>query len=150
MMEKRKKDKSYQNNEPWFKGFIYWILGFLTMFGMTIKNNYLKEKWRIGEDIVAKHYESLWYFIKTRNYTFRGGELDIVASKWDNLVFVEVKVIDYIEDTFDYLTPKKLSFLKRAIEYYITDHPTRHEISLDVVFVQGNRIVETYHNVTNT
>ena len=120
------------------------------MFGMTIKNNYLKEKWRAGEEIAAKHYEQLWYYIIARNYAFADGELDIVATKWDCLVFAEVKVIDHIEDTFDYLTSKKLSFLKRAIEYYLTDHPTHHEISLDVVFVQGNRIVETYHNVTNT
>lgn len=113
-------------------------------------NTRLKEKWRIGEDIVAKYYESLWYFIKIRNYAFRGGELDIVVCKASSLVFIEVKVIDYIEDTFDYLTPKKLSFLKRAIEYYLSDYPSTYEISLDVVFVQENRIVETYHNVTNS
>lgn len=112
-------------------------------------NTFLKQKGNAGEDLAAKHYESLWYTLLARNYTFPDGELDIVAVKWNCLTFIEVKVIDYIDDTFDYVTPRKLSFLKRAIRQYINDHPSSHDISLDVVFVQENRIVEIYPNVTN-
>jgi putative endonuclease len=117
---------------------------------MIIQTTCLKEKWKAGEDLVAKHYADLWYLIKARNYTFPGGELDIVATKEDALVFIEVKVIDYIEDTFDYITPRKISLLKRSIEYYLNEYPSHCEISLDVVFVQGNRIVDVYHDITNT
>ena len=110
----------------------------------------LKDKWQAGEDLVAKHYESLWYTILARNYTFSDWELDIVAIKGDCLTFVEVKVVDYIEDIDGYVTPKKIGFLQRAIEWYLTAHPTNHEISLDVAFVHWNTIIEVYENVTNT
>ena len=110
----------------------------------------LKDKWQAGEDLVAKRYESLWYKILHRNYTFSDWELDIVATKWGGLVFVEVKVVDHVDDISNYVTPKKLGFLQRAIERYITDHLTDKEISLDVAFVHGNTIIEVYENVTNT
>jgi Holliday junction resolvase-like predicted endonuclease len=61
--------------------------------------------------------------------------LDIVATKEDCLTFVEVKVVDHIEDIDGYVTPKKLGFLTRAIEWYLTAHPSQHEIVLDVAFV---------------
>ena len=110
----------------------------------------LKDKWQAGEDLVAKHYESLWYKILDRNYTFSDGELDIVATKGNRLVFLEVKVVDHIDDISGYVSPKKLWFLKRAIERYVTDHPSDKELSLDVAFVHGNTIIEVYENVTNS
>lgn len=120
------------------------------MFGMAIWNDYLKKKGKAGEDLVAKHYESLWYEILARNYTFTDWELDIVAIKWDILAFVEVKVVDHIEDIHGYLSPKKLWAVKRSIELYLYKHPHDKEISLDVAFVAWNSIVEIYENVTNT
>ncbi len=110
----------------------------------------LKDKWQAGEDLVAKRYEDLWFCILERNYTFPDWELDIVAAKWDTLVFVEVKVIDHIEDTHEYLSPKKLCAVKRSIDLYLYKYPSDKEISLDVVFVAWNSIVEIYENVTNT
>ena len=117
---------------------------------MTIWNDYLKKKGKAGEDLVAKHYESLWYTILDRNYTFSDGELDIVAIKWDCLTFVEVKVVDHIQDIDGYVTTKKIGFLKRAIDRYLTDNPSDHEIVLDVAFVHWNTIIEIYENVTNS
>lgn len=110
----------------------------------------LKDKGRAGEDLVAAHYQSLWYTILHRNYSFSDGELDIVAIKGDCLTFVEVKVVDHITDIDGYVTPKKIGFLSRAIEWYLTKYPSNHEISLDVAFVHWNTIIEVYENVTNS
>ncbi|MEI8091335.1 MAG: hypothetical protein WCG98_03695 [bacterium] len=48
---------------------------------------------------------------------------------------MEVKVVDSVEDIDGYVTPKKIGFLNRAIERYLTAHPSHHEIVLDVAFV---------------
>jgi putative endonuclease len=44
-----------------------------------------------GEDAAEKHLKTLGYKILERNYRTKMGELDIVASDGDTIVFVEVK-----------------------------------------------------------
>jgi putative endonuclease len=44
-----------------------------------------------GEDLAAAHFERLGYRVLARNHRTRYGELDLVVSDGDNLVFVEVK-----------------------------------------------------------
>lgn len=113
-------------------------------------NDYLKKIWKAGENLAAKRYEDLWYTLLARNYTFPWWELDIVATKGDDLVFVEVKVVDYAQDLDGYISKKKFWFLQRAADYYLMEHPSDKELSLDVVFVQNNRIIEIFENVTNS
>ena len=44
-----------------------------------------------GEDFAAEHFERLGYEVLTRNHRTRYGELDLVVSDGESLVFVEVK-----------------------------------------------------------
>jgi putative endonuclease len=46
---------------------------------------------RRGEELAAEHLERLGYRIVARNYRTRFGELDLVATDEDVLVFCEVK-----------------------------------------------------------
>lgn len=46
---------------------------------------------RLGETAVCYYLEALGYQIRDRNFRIRGGEIDIIASKQDDLCFVEVK-----------------------------------------------------------
>ena len=50
-----------------------------------------KSRGRQGEDIAAAYYAQHGYEILARNFTVRGGEIDIVACKNGTLVFAEVK-----------------------------------------------------------
>lgn len=120
-------------------------------------NNYLKETWKIAEQLVADHYKRDGYTIIERNYTIRGGELDIIASKDNELIFIEVKAVHHTDDLHNYITPTKLSSLKRTIEYYLWTRghdpllgllPPK-SIRLDVAFVRWNIILDIYRNVTN-
>lgn len=45
-----------------------------------------------GENAVCAFLESNGYTIRDRNYTVRGGEIDIIAEKNDIIAFVEVKL----------------------------------------------------------
>jgi putative endonuclease len=44
-----------------------------------------------GEDLAVAHLERLGYEILGRNHRTRFGELDVVATEGDSIVFVEVK-----------------------------------------------------------
>jgi putative endonuclease len=46
---------------------------------------------RLGEELAARHYERLGHQVVARRHRTRFGELDLVTSDGDTLVFVEVK-----------------------------------------------------------
>lgn len=50
-----------------------------------------KEIFHVGEDLAAKFLETKGYTILRRNYRAKTGEIDIIATHEDVLVFVEVK-----------------------------------------------------------
>jgi len=53
---------------------------------------------QIGEELAVEYYEKNGYEILDTNYTIPGGELDVIAQKNGEIVFVEVKVVDQIDD----------------------------------------------------
>ena len=109
-----------------------------------------KRKGDEGEDLVAQYYQNQGYTRIERKYTIKWWELDLIFQKNDILTFVEVKVVDYIDELHDYVTPKKLGHVKHTIEYYLLANPTNNEYVLDIVFVRDNSILDIYENVTNT
>lgn len=46
---------------------------------------------KLGETAVCRYLEEQGYTVRTRNFRIRGGEIDIVASRGEELCFVEVK-----------------------------------------------------------
>ena len=46
---------------------------------------------KLGEDLATKYLEKIGYKIVARNFRCRQGEIDIIARKSEELVFVEVK-----------------------------------------------------------
>lgn len=111
---------------------------------------YKKTKGHEWEVLVAQYYKDNWHILLEENYTIKWGEIDLIFQKDNLLTFVEVKVVDFMDDLQDYITPKKLWHLKHTINYYLMCYPTDKEYVLDVVFVRDNSILEIYNNVTNT
>ncbi len=74
-----------------------------------------------GEDLACKYLKKQGYKILARNYTIRGGEIDIVAREKDILVFVEVKARNSHEFGLpeESITPWKLRSLKKTALFYI-------------------------------
>ena len=64
-----------------------------------------------------------------------------------NLIFVEVKVVNYMDNLHDYITPKKLIVLKHTIETYVWKYPTQRVVRIDVVFIKDKQIIEIYKNI---
>jgi Holliday junction resolvase-like predicted endonuclease len=72
-----------------------------------------------------------------------------VAENDHEMIFIEVKAVHHTDDLHNYITPTKLSALKRTIEYYLRHHSTKKPIRLDIAFVKWNIIFDIYRNVTN-
>ena len=112
-------------------------------------NKYKKNIWNKSENLVAQRYENSWYKIIARNYTIPWWEIDIVVENLSELIFIEVKTIDHIDDIDWYVSKRKIALLKNCIEHYLMRNPSDKEIRIDVVFVKNNLISEIYENITN-
>lgn len=91
-----------------------------------------KEIGNIGEDYTAKYLEAKGCEILARNFTIRGGEIDIIAKKGELIHFVEVKSRKRspLSTGGEAITRSKIGFIVRAANEYIN----RNEIDLSCVF----------------
>ncbi len=100
-------------------------------------------------ELVAKqYYIDKWWLFTQANFTIRGWEIDLIFCKGAELLFVEVKLVNYVEDITGYITPKKKIALKRTIREYIRLRWKLHKsMRVDVVYVKGNSIYQLYENI---
>jgi putative endonuclease len=110
-------------------------------------NTYRKQSWYEGEDIAQTLYESHGYSCKDKNFTIRGGEIDLIMENDVNIIFVECKVVNYVENLHDYITPKKLQALRHAIDTYLWKYPTQKNVRVDIVFIKHKEVVEIIKNI---
>lgn len=75
----------------------------------------------IGEGIAEKYLLSIGAKILARNYTVRGGEIDLIAQLNDTILFVEVKLrrSDLFGSAYEAITPSKQSHISRAAKIYL-------------------------------
>lgn len=106
-----------------------------------------KEKWYEWEQIAQNYYESKWYDLVVKNWTIPGWEIDLILQNNEKLLFVEVKSIVYVDDIYDYITPRKLQTVKKTIDTYVWKKPTNKLVSFDVIFIKNWEVFEMYENV---
>lgn len=98
---------------------------------------------KLGEDEAAKILKKHGYIVLERNYTVRGGEIDIIARDGEYTCFVEVKLRknNNYGTPAEMITPVKKARLIKAAKVYsarkrITDFPLR----FDAVLINGEEI----------
>lgn len=103
---------------------------------MQMRNK--REVGRLGEDAVCAYLEQQGAEILCRNFTIRGGELDIVARKDDFLLIVEVKTRqpNALCSGAAAVTPRKQQLLIRTAEAYLLKNPTDLQPRFDVAEVE--------------
>jgi len=78
-----------------------------------------------GERVAASHLEAKGYEILERNWSVREGEIDIIAGKPDEIVFVEVR--SRRGRTFgtpeESITGRKAAHVRAAAAAYVQEHP---------------------------
>lgn len=107
-----------------------------------------------GETFAVKLLEKNGYKIVTKNFRSRFGEIDIIATDHDTLVFVEVKA----RNSFRFGVPEeavtisKLRKIQKTGEYFSMLHPDLpKKLRIDVValsmengLVMSSKIIKVY------
>lgn len=78
-----------------------------------------------GERVAASHLESKGYEILERNWSTREGEIDIIASRGTDLVFVEVRTrrSRSFGTPEESVTGRKAAHVRAAAAAYVQEHP---------------------------
>ena len=78
-----------------------------------------------GERVAASHLESKGYEILERNWSTREGEIDIIASRGRDLVFVEVRTrrSRSFGTPEESVTGRKAAHVRAAAAAYVQEHP---------------------------
>lgn len=92
----------------------------------------------IGEEAACQFLQRHGYEIVCRNFTIRGGEIDIIALKDDVLAFVEVKSrkSGALTDGESAVTETKRRRLIKAAEAYLNKTGSEHQCRFDVAVVE--------------
>jgi putative endonuclease len=95
---------------------------------------------RVGvsaESRAAAYLTGRGYAIAARRFKRQVGEVDIVARRGRELVFVEVKARQRIDDAALSVTPRQQKRIVAAAEAWLADHPDDGtcEIRFDVILV---------------
>lgn len=99
---------------------------------------------KLGETAVCYYLEALGYEILARNFRIRGGEIDIVAAKDNDLCFVEVKTrsLDTMEQGLSALTKRKRQLLMKTAYAYCE----KFDINEDDWYIRYDAAEVTAHN----
>lgn len=107
----------------------------------------------IGEDLAAKYLKRKDYKIIQRNYREKWGEIDIIAQKKNDLIFVEVKTIAYYRFPQtknpsllpeDEITTKKINNLNKTILYYLNKNKISNSYQLDLITIKIDKTNKKY------
>jgi putative endonuclease len=102
-----------------------------------------------AEEAVAKDYESRGHVIETRRFRRKSGEIDLVARKGSELVFIEVKQSKSHETAALALSARQLARIYRTASEYLAEQPNGQDTlsRVDVALVDGQGRVECLENV---
>lgn len=95
---------------------------------------------RRGEVIATEYLVKNGFAILHNNWTYKNKELDIVATKDNFLVVIEVKSRseNYVVDPIDSITPQKQKFLFDAAESYAEIYNLDEDIRFDIILIVFN------------
>lgn len=102
-----------------------------------------------GENIAANFLLKNGFIILHRNWCHGKKEIDIIATKNDLLVFVEIKTRTSFDFGFpeEAVTLRKQNYLKAAAEAFLEDKPQYLRIRFDIISVllENNAAKEIIH-----
>ena len=93
---------------------------------------------KIGEDLATKQLSSSGYRILERNYRGKQGEIDIIATEKNKIIFVEVKARTNLKygRPAEAVTKTKQIHIEQTAQYYVCKNKLENkQIRFDVVEV---------------
>lgn len=100
-----------------------------------------------GEQIAADYITKNGFNVLERNYRYKRAEIDIIALKDDQLIFVEVKsrngtFFGYPEEAVD---ERKAEMIMMAANHYIFENAWDKEIRFDIISVSMTPNLKIHH-----
>ena len=92
---------------------------------------------KLGEELAVEFLRKDGYEILETNWTFQKAEIDIIAQKENTLAVVEVKTRSSLEFGLpqDFVKPKKIQLLVKAINEYVVFKDLDIEVRFDIIAV---------------
>jgi putative endonuclease len=92
---------------------------------------------KFGEELAVDFLQKNGYDILETNWTFQKAEIDIIALKENSLAVVEVKTRSSIEYGLpqDFVKPKKIQLLVKAVNEYIVSNDLDVEVRFDIIAI---------------
>lgn len=120
-----------------------------------MKSNHRQSLGRLGESLAAAFLKNKGYKILERNWRTPYGEIDLVASHEESVIFVEVKTRtnSSLGPPEISITPRKEEHMRSAAEYYIQQHPDLlTDWRIDLITIQLRRndapaLIDHFENV---
>ncbi|PTM07540.1 MAG: YraN family protein [Bacteroidetes bacterium] len=101
-----------------------------------------------GEQLAVDYLLKNNYDIIERNYRFDKAEVDIIAKKKETLAIIEVKTRSTSEfgDPQDFVKPKQIQRLVKAVDEYVTENDLDVEIRFDIIaIVKTGKLYDIEH-----
>ena len=94
-----------------------------------------------GEQLAVDFLLKNGYDIVERNYRFDKAEVDIIAKQKDTLAIVEVKTRSTIDfgNPQDFVKPKQIQRLVKAVDEYVTTNDLDVEVRFDIIAIVKER-----------
>ncbi|TGD58562.1 YraN family protein [Flavobacterium humi] len=95
---------------------------------------------KLGEELAVGFLQRAGYDILQTNFVFQKAEIDIIAQKADILAVVEVKTRSSLDfgNPQDFVNPKKIKLLVKAMDQYVTENNLDFEVRFDIISVHKN------------
>lgn len=92
---------------------------------------------KLGEELAVDFLQKNGYDILETNWVFQKAEIDIIAQKDNTLVAVEVKTRTSIDFGLpqDFVKPKKIQLLVKAINEYVVSNDLDVEVQFDIIAI---------------
>lgn len=111
---------------------------------MGIDHTQRRKAGNIGEDAVCGFLVRHGYEIIKRNFTVRGGEIDIIAEKADTIAFVEVKTrtIGSMTSAEEAVDLRKQRLIIRTAQAYLQNavQPLQCRFDVATVETEGGKV----------
>jgi len=92
---------------------------------------------KLGEDLAVDYLIKNGYTILDTNWTFQKAEIDIIAQIENTLAIVEVKTRSSLEFGLpqDFVKPKKIQLLVKAVDAYINTKNLDLDVRFDIIAI---------------
>ena len=92
---------------------------------------------KLGEELAVEFLQKEGYEILETNWTFQKAEVDIIAKKENILAIVEVKTRSSLDFGLpqDFVKPKKIQLLVKAVNEYVVTNDLDIEVRFDIIAI---------------